>query len=52
VVAQVVLVAWESRVAGLEQSAGHALLLSVPAFALVWLVLLAAARFEHRASAP
>jgi hypothetical protein len=46
--AQAGLVLYESRVAGLEQSAERAFLLSVPAFLVVWLVLAATARVSRR----
>jgi len=48
VLTQVGLVLYESRVAGLEQSAERALLLSAPAFVVAWLVLVAAARVSRR----
>jgi hypothetical protein len=48
VAVQVALVVYESRVAGFEERAGRALLLTVPAFLLAWLVLLATDRIGRR----
>jgi hypothetical protein len=44
---QILLVAWESRVAGFEQSAWAALGLTLAAFALSWIVLVVSARAGH-----
>jgi len=48
VVVQLGLVAYEARVAGFEHSAGRALTLALPAFAVAWAVLLVVDRVERR----